>query len=89
MRSREEVVKIRAEIERLEQARKRCTDSGIQEQIDVWIEEQKKKLIGGNNREWKRCRSRIFPERESPICTAWKYCRQVLVGKYLVRQNAG
>jgi hypothetical protein len=33
---------IRAEIESLEKAREDCSDSGIQRQIDVWIEERKK-----------------------------------------------
>jgi hypothetical protein len=43
--SREEVTKIRAEIERLEKARAECTDGGIRKQIDTWIEEQKRKLV--------------------------------------------
>jgi hypothetical protein len=45
MRSREEVAKIRAEIERLEAARAESNDGGIRKSIDAWIEEQKKKLI--------------------------------------------
>ncbi len=44
MLPQEEVEKIRAEIERLENARKVCTDSGIQKLIDFWIEEQKRML---------------------------------------------
>ena len=39
-----EIAQIKAEIERLEKARKECTDSGIRQRIDVWIAEQKKKL---------------------------------------------
>jgi hypothetical protein len=39
-----EIATIKAEIERLEKARKDCRDRGIQEQIDVWIEALKKKL---------------------------------------------
>ena len=35
---------IKAEIKRLEKARRECNDGGIQKQIDVWIEELKKKL---------------------------------------------
>jgi hypothetical protein len=34
----------KAEIKRLGEARKDCRDAGIQRKIDVWIEEQKKKL---------------------------------------------
>jgi hypothetical protein len=49
MLSREEVAKIRAEIERLENARAECNDGGIQTRIDVWIKDQKKKLISENN----------------------------------------
>jgi hypothetical protein len=39
-----ETAQIRAEIKRLEQARKECTDEGIQNRITAWIEEQKQKL---------------------------------------------
>ncbi|MGB6385444.1 MAG: hypothetical protein WBD25_19975 [Terriglobales bacterium] len=45
MLSREEVAKIRTEIERLGKARAECTDGGIQKLIDAWIEQQKKKLV--------------------------------------------
>jgi len=45
MISRTEVADIRAEIERLQKARQECTDSGVQRQIDAWIEEQKRKLV--------------------------------------------
>jgi hypothetical protein len=38
---------IKAEIERLQKARLECRDSGIREKIDVWIEEEKKKLASG------------------------------------------
>lgn len=44
MFSREEVRKIKAEIERLEKVRKECTDSGIQKLIEIWIEKEKQKL---------------------------------------------
>jgi hypothetical protein len=39
-----EIAVIKAEIEKLEKARRECNDSGIQKRIDDWIEEQKKKL---------------------------------------------
>ena len=39
-----ERAQIKAEIERLEKARKECADGGIRKRIDFWIEEQKKKL---------------------------------------------
>jgi hypothetical protein len=39
-----EVATIKAEIEKLEKARRECNDGGIQKRIDDWIEEQKKKL---------------------------------------------
>jgi hypothetical protein len=42
-----EVAIIRAEIERLEKALKECTDSGIQDRIKRWIEEEKEKLRAG------------------------------------------
>jgi hypothetical protein len=42
-----EIATIKAEIKRLEEARKDCRDGGIRKQIDVWIEEQKKKLAYG------------------------------------------
>jgi hypothetical protein len=35
---------IKAEIKRLEKARQECIDSGLQKQIDAWIDELKKKL---------------------------------------------
>jgi hypothetical protein len=46
-----EIATIKAEIKRLEQARKDCTDGGIRRQIDVWIEDQKKKLASDNDPE--------------------------------------
>ena len=49
MLSREEVAKIRAELERLEKARAECTDGGIQKLIDAWIEEQKRKLASNKS----------------------------------------
>jgi len=39
-----EVAVIKAEIEKLEKARRECNDGGIRKRIDAWIEEQKKKL---------------------------------------------
>jgi len=47
MLSRGDVAIIKAEVDRLEKVRKEC--SGIQERIDVWIEEQKRKLVAGKN----------------------------------------
>jgi hypothetical protein len=44
MLSQNAVSRIRAEIETLELARRSCHDSGIQKQIDFWIQELKKKL---------------------------------------------
>ena len=40
-----EIAQIKAEIARLEKARKECRDGGIQKQIDIWIEELKKRLL--------------------------------------------
>jgi|HubBroStandDraft_5_1064220.scaffolds.fasta_scaffold03208_9 hypothetical protein len=42
--SPEEVATIKAEIERLEKARRDCNDGGIRKRIDAWIEEHKEKL---------------------------------------------
>jgi hypothetical protein len=39
-----EKVQIKAEIERLERLHRECTDGGIQERIEAWIEAAKKKL---------------------------------------------
>ena len=39
-----EMVKIRAEIKRLEKAREKCSDGGIRKRIEAWIKEQKRKL---------------------------------------------
>jgi hypothetical protein len=47
--SQELIAAIKAEIKRLEKAREACTDGGIQERIDAWIEEHKKKLASGND----------------------------------------
>jgi hypothetical protein len=44
MLSPAEIATIRAEIERLEKARKDCTDSGLRKWIEAVIEKQKKKL---------------------------------------------
>jgi hypothetical protein len=38
---------IKAEIDRLEEARKQCNDTRIQKVIEGWIEEQKKQLAEG------------------------------------------
>jgi hypothetical protein len=48
MLSRGEVATIRAEIERLEKALRDCTDGGIRDRIKAWIEEEKKKLMAGD-----------------------------------------
>jgi hypothetical protein len=42
-----EIAQIKAEIKRLEKARDECTDSGIRERIEAWIEEQKSALAAG------------------------------------------
>jgi hypothetical protein len=46
-----EKVQIKAEIERLERLHKGCTDGGIQERIEAWIEAEKKKLPSSDNPE--------------------------------------
>jgi hypothetical protein len=51
MISRTDVAIIRAEIERLQKARDKCTDSGVLKQIDAWIEEQKQKLVAQDSSE--------------------------------------
>jgi hypothetical protein len=45
MLSRSARAQIKAEIERLEGARKICNDVGIRKVIEGWIEQLKKKLI--------------------------------------------
>ena len=40
----EEMARIKEEIERLEELRNECTDSGIRERIDAWIKAERKKL---------------------------------------------
>jgi hypothetical protein len=47
MLSRGEVATIRTEIARLEKALKECTDSGIRKQIEVWIDDNRRKLRSG------------------------------------------
>jgi len=42
---------IKAEIARLEEARKQCNDASIQRVIEGWIEEQKKLLAEGTKKE--------------------------------------
>jgi hypothetical protein len=44
MLSPAEIALIKFEIENLEKARQTFTDSGIQKQIDIWIEALKKKI---------------------------------------------
>jgi hypothetical protein len=44
------IAQIRAEIVRLEEARKTCNDEGIRKVIDGWIEEAKKKLSEGTEK---------------------------------------
>jgi hypothetical protein len=43
-----EIATLKGELEKLEKARRECTDSGIRKLIDAWIEE-KKKLKSGNS----------------------------------------
>jgi len=45
MLSPTETATIRAELERLEKARKDCTDGGLRRWIETEIEKQKKKLV--------------------------------------------
>jgi hypothetical protein len=40
---------IKAEVDRLELAYKNCRDEGIRKVIEGWIEEQKEKLVSGEN----------------------------------------
>ncbi len=51
MLSPTEIATIRAEIDRLEKARKDCTDSGLRKWIEAVIEKQKQQLASGNNPE--------------------------------------
>jgi hypothetical protein len=44
MLSSGEIATIKSEIKRLEMIRQECNDSGIQKQIDVWIEALKKRI---------------------------------------------
>jgi hypothetical protein len=44
MLSRGDEAIIRAEIERLEKVCRECTDSGIRQRIEAWIEAEKRKL---------------------------------------------
>jgi hypothetical protein len=44
MLSARETMRIKAEIQRLENARKECADSGIREKIEAWIKKDKEKL---------------------------------------------
>jgi hypothetical protein len=43
--SPEQIATIKAEIQRLEEEHKACTDQGLQKVIDAWIEELKKKVV--------------------------------------------
>jgi hypothetical protein len=45
------IAQIKAEIARLEEARKQCYDPGIQKVIDSFIEQQKKELAEGTNKD--------------------------------------
>jgi hypothetical protein len=49
MLSPAEIAMIRAEIGRLEKARKDCTDSGLRKWIEAAIEKQKEKLASSNS----------------------------------------
>lgn len=44
MLSMAQIARIKAAVAELEKSRDRCSDSGIRELIEAWIEEQKKKL---------------------------------------------
>lgn len=44
MLSPEEIAEIKAEIARLEELHKICSDNGIRKRIEAWIETEKKKL---------------------------------------------
>ena len=45
------IAQIKAEIARLEDARKQCNDEGIMKVIEGWIEEQKEKLAEGTKKD--------------------------------------
>jgi hypothetical protein len=45
------IAQIKAEIERLEEYRKTCSDDGIRKVIEGWIEQQKKKLAEGTEKD--------------------------------------
>jgi hypothetical protein len=45
MLSPTEIATIRAELQRLENARRDCTDTGLRKWIEAMIEEQKQKLV--------------------------------------------
>jgi len=51
MLSHSTIAQIKAEIARLEEARKGCNDDGIRRVIEGWIEEQKKKLAEGTEKD--------------------------------------
>jgi hypothetical protein len=51
MLSPTEIATIRTELERLEKARRDCTDSGLRKWIESVIEKQKQQLASGNNPE--------------------------------------
>jgi hypothetical protein len=53
---------IKAEVERLQKARKECRDDGIREKIDVWIDEQKQKLALDTNPSCHICGKPCPPE---------------------------
>ena len=44
MLSPRETTRLKAEIQRLENAHKECTDSGIRGAIEAWIKEEKERL---------------------------------------------
>jgi hypothetical protein len=49
MLSPQQIAAINVQIEKLEYARKQCSDSGIQKVIEGWINGEKMKLNSGNN----------------------------------------
>jgi hypothetical protein len=59
-----EIAQIKAEIERLEQLRKNCTDSGIRERIEAWIKGRETEVGRGS-------RFKIANVEQDPRMQAW------------------
>ena len=49
MLSPEDIMRIKAEIQRLEKLREECTDIGIRKRIEAWIGAEKKNLESGES----------------------------------------